>query len=169
MPAFLARALEHVVGRYHAENAILTNLTIVLNTAETATQKFQAAELIKVVRDCLRRNDQLSAALQSAGRRFRIEQDRQAFTLAPALISLDLHGQLLEPVLEVSVRDAEHPLLSYFNAGTGQQVPGALRLANLFDSLITPPTEHDTLGEVVEEPDLSADEEPARFSDRWRR
>lgn len=166
MPAFLDQALEHVTSRYHDENAILTNLSEVLHTAETPVQKEQAAGLIRVVKDCLRRNDQLSAALQSAGRRFRAEQDRQSFSMAPALVSLDLHAQLLKPVLTLSVRGAAPALLDYFTAGTGLQVPPALRLADLYDTLITPPTERETLGEIVAEPELSAEEDPPRFSDR---
>lgn len=163
MPAFLDEALCHIEERYKAENAILTNLTEVRNTTDDPTRKAQAARLVEVVRDCLRRHDQLQAALQNAGRRFRAEQDRQTFTTAPAAAALDLHAQLLRPVLTCAVRDADPALNRFFSTAAGLSIPRAVRLVDLFESLITPPTERDTLGELVEEPDVALDEEPDRF------
>ncbi|MDO3395062.1 hypothetical protein QWJ41_04995 [Nocardioides sp. SOB44] len=165
MPAFIDEALAHIIERYRAENAILVNLTEVRDTADTASRKAQAARLVEVVRDCLRRHDQLQAGLQTAGRRFRVEQDRQTFALAPMRAALDLHAQLLQPVLARPVAEADVALLRFFSPAAGLVVPHALRLADLFDGLITPPAERDTLGEVVEDLDLDVDEEPARFPD----
>lgn len=165
MPQFIQEALDHVVGRYRAENAILVNITNVRDTADTPARKLQAARLVQVVRDCLRRNDQLSSALQRAGRTFRAEQDRQSFSATPALVSLDLYAQLLVPTLSLTVSRAVGPLATYFITSSGLVVPPALRLADLFDALITPPTGRDLLGDVVEDPDLSEEEEPPRFSD----
>jgi hypothetical protein len=165
MPAFLDEALIHIEGRYHAENAILVNLTEVRDEADTAARKSQAARLVDVVRDCLRRHDQLQAALQGAGRRFRSEQDRQAFANAPSVAALDLHAQLLVPVLGLPIEHADPVLLRFFGAVVGLVVPPALRLADLFDGLITPSVERDTLGGEIEDPDLIEDEEPPRFPD----
>jgi hypothetical protein len=165
MPRFIQEALEHVIGRYHAENAILVNITTVRDTADTPIRKRQAARLVEVVKDCLRRNDQLSTALQRAGRTFRSEQDRQAFTTLPALVSLDLHAQLLAPALRLVVGDAVSPLSMYFATAAGLRVPPALRLVDLFEALITPPVGRDLLGEVVEDPDVIEQDEPARFSE----
>jgi len=163
MPAFLEEALEHIVARYRAENAILVNLTEVRDTADTAARKAQAARLVAVVRDCLRRHDQLQAGLQAAGRRFRAEQDRQTFTPGPARAALDLHAQLLQPVLTRSVSEADVALLRFFSTAAGLVVPHAFRLVDLFEGLITPPAERDTVGDLVEDPDLELDEEPPRF------
>jgi hypothetical protein len=163
MPTFLRQALEHVEERYHAENAILINITEVRDTADDPTRKIQAANLVEVVRDCLRRNDQLDAGLQAAGRTFRAEQDRQAFTAGPAAISLDLHAQLLCPVMTLPVRDADLALASFFPSVTGIQTPAALRLSDLFDALITPGFERDLLGETITEPLLDEDGDPDRF------
>lgn len=165
MPAFIDEALAHIIERYRAENAILVNLTEVRDTADTSARKAQAARLVEVVRDCLRRHDQLQTGLQTAGRRFRAEQDRQTFAPAPIRAALDLHAQLLQPVLARPVAEADVALLRFFSPAAGLVVPHALRLADLFDGLITPPAERDTLGEVVEEPNLDLDEEPARFPD----
>ncbi|TWD84502.1 hypothetical protein FB561_5693 [Kribbella amoyensis] len=165
MPAFLDEALSHIETRYRAENAILVNLTEVRDTADTAVRKAQAARLVDVVRDCLRRHDQLQAALQSAGHRFRVEQDRQTFTSVPSAAALDLHTQLLVPVLACPIEQADPALLSFFGAAVGLMVPPALRLADLFDGLITPVTERDILGGQIDDPELAQDEEPPRFPD----
>ncbi|MDZ5662355.1 hypothetical protein SFC79_11320 [Nocardioides sp. S-58] len=165
MPAFLDEALAHIEGRYKAENAILVNLTEVRDTADTPVRKTQAARLVEVVRDCLRRHDQLQAGLQTAGRRFRAEQDRQTFISGPTRAALDLHAQLLRPVLARPVAEADVALLCFFSPAAGLAVPHALRLADLFEGLITPPAERDRLGDIVVEPDIELDEEPARFSD----
>ncbi|GAB3048656.1 hypothetical protein GCM10027053_03730 [Intrasporangium mesophilum] len=165
IPAFIEAALVHIEERYKAENAILVNLTDVRDTAEEPGRKAQAARLIEVVKDCLRRHGQLQVGLQKAGGRFRAEQDRQAFTSTPSVASLDLHAQLLRPALALPVGDADHPLGSFFTTVAGLSVPKAARLADLFDALITPPAERDELGDEVEEPELSDDAEPDRFPD----
>lgn len=165
MPAFIHEALEHIEGRYRAENAILVNLTEVRDTAETAARKAQAARLVDVVRDCLRRHDQLQAGLQTAGRQFRAEQDRQTFSTTPIRAALDLHAQLLMPALSLPVAEADVALLRFFGAASGFVVPHALRLIDLFEGLITPPAERDSIGAVMEDPDVDLDEDPPRFPD----
>lgn len=165
MPTFIDEALVHIEGRYRAENAILVNLTEVRDTADSAARKAQAARLVDVVRDCLRRHDQLQAGLQTAGRRFRAEQDRQTFAPGPTRAALDLHAQLLRPVLSRPVAEADVALLRFFSPAAGLVVPHALRLVDLFEGLISPPAERDSLGAFVEAPDIELDEEPPRFPD----
>ena len=166
MPKFLDEALTHIEDRYRTEDGILINLTEARDTADTPERKQQAAQLVEIVRDCLRRHAQLQTALQTAGQRFRAEQGRQTFTAIPAATrSLDLHGQLLTPALTLPVGTALHPLEAYFACSAGVTVPFAVRLADLFDALITPPSAHDLLGELITEPDLDDLEEPPRFSD----
>jgi hypothetical protein len=161
MPALIDEALEHIEGRYKAENAILVNITDVRDTADTAARKQRAAALVEVVRDCLRRHEQLQAALQRAGRRFRAEQDRQTFAPARAGATLDLHAQLLVPALELPVAAADLVLATYFTHVAGPLVRPVVRMIDLFTGLITPPAERDVLGGEVEELDLdSAPEEP---------
>ncbi|MEA5455252.1 hypothetical protein SPF06_11010 [Sinomonas sp. JGH33] len=165
MPAFIDEALAHIEGRYRAENAILVNLTEVRDVADTAARKAQAARLVDVVRDCLRRHDQLQTGLQTAGRRFRAEQDRQTFAPGPTRAALDLHAQLLQPALTRPVAEADVALLRFFSAAAGLVVPYALRLVDLFEALITPPAERDTLGDLIEDPAIDLDEEPPLFPD----
>jgi hypothetical protein len=162
MPQFIAEAIEHIEARYKAENAILVNITDARDTADTAVRKLQAAQLVEVVRDCLRRHEQLQAALQGAGRRFRVQQDRQTFAPGSAAAALDLHAQLLAPVLGLPVTNADEVLAAYFVRGTGVSVPPALRLVDLFTALVTAPTERELLGGEIEDPDLDeVVEEPA--------
>lgn len=162
MPAFIEEALEHIEARYRAENAILVSITDVRDTADVASRKQQAARLVDVVRDCLRRHEQLQAALQGAGRRFRAQQDRQTFAPGTVRAELDLHAQLLAPILDVAVQNADFVLGQYFVRSTGVTVPMALRLIDLFAGLVRPPVERDVLGEQVTEPEVDDTEaEPA--------
>ncbi|GAA0739562.1 hypothetical protein Drose_17025 [Dactylosporangium roseum] len=163
MPEFIAEALEHIEARYKAENAILVNITEIRDTADTATRKLQAAKLVEVVRDCLRRHEQLQAALQGAGRRFRAQQDRQTFAAATAAATLDLHAQLLEPVLRLPVSQADEVLAAYFVRSAGTVVPPAVRLVDLFTALVTPPAERELLGGEVEDPDLTDEDAVPAF------
>ncbi|MFD6734542.1 hypothetical protein ACFWDZ_25870 [Micromonospora aurantiaca] len=163
MPDFIAEAIEHIEARYRAENAILVNITEVRDTADTAARKQQAAQLVEVVRDCLRRHEQLQAALQGAGRRFRAQQDRQTFAPGSVAASMDLHAQLLRPVLTLPVKQADEVLAAYFVRSIGVTVPAALRLIDLFTALVTPPAEREVLGGEVEDPDLVDTEEEPPF------
>ncbi|MDR1264284.1 MAG: hypothetical protein LBK42_01625 [Propionibacteriaceae bacterium] len=163
MPEFLNEAREHITGRYKAENAILVNLTKARDDADTTTRKVQAARLVEIVSECLRRHDQLQSGLQAAGRRFRAEQDRQTFTPGPTRSALDLHAQLLRPALALPIADVDIALLTFFTSASGVSVPHALRLADFFEGLITPPAERDSLGDIIEDPDIEFDDEPARF------
>lgn len=166
MPQFLDDALAHIIERYTVENAILVNITEARDTADTPERKQQAADLVLTITDCLRRHATLQSVVQSAGARFRAEQDRQTFARTPAATgALDLHGQLLTPALALPVGDADAPLATYFQQSGGLAVPLVVRLADLFDGLITPPAERDTLGAEITDPDLAEIAEPPRFSD----
>ncbi len=165
MPAFLSEALAHIEERYRAENAILINITQARDTADTPARKQQAAMLVSVVRDCLRRHDQLQAALLQAGPRLRAEQDRQAFTQAPSAAVLDLHAQLLLPVLALPLQQAAPVGEVFLSTAAGLTVQRPVRLVDLFERLTTPPTEPQLLGETVTDPDLTPGEEPSPFGD----
>lgn len=154
MPLFLDEAVGHIEARYKAENAILLNITEIRDAADTADRKRQAAQLVEIVRECLRRHEQLQAAVQLAGRRFRAEQDRQSFTPTRAATALDLNAQLLVPALGISVVAADVVLDVFFVHSVGLIAPPALRLSDLWCGLITPPAEREVLGGAVTEPEL---------------
>ncbi|GGO96953.1 hypothetical protein GCM10012280_57620 [Wenjunlia tyrosinilytica] len=170
VPDLIAEALDHVADRYRHENAILTNIRRVRDEAEavdhrTGEHKRRAAELVDIVKDCIRRHTQLQSRLLEAGPLFRAEQDRQAFAAPPARAGTDLYGQLLGPLLPLPVERASKVTDAFFASGTGLRTPAAARVCDLVDGLLTPPLEREHLGALMPEPDLVATPDDSRFSD----
>jgi len=169
VPALLDEALTHIESRYKAETAILDHIATARDEATEPERRRQAAELVTVVGDCIQRHTQLQARLQEAGAVFRAEQDRQQFTGRPRRAAVDVFGQLLRPCLGLHVATALEPTAAFFRAGAGVKVPSVPSLGGLVETLLTPPTERDTLGEPVPEPEL-APADPGRFSEeQWAR
>ncbi|WP_461012267.1 hypothetical protein [Streptomyces capparidis] len=171
VPDLIAEALDHVAERYRHENAILTNIRRVRDEADaddarTAEHKRRAAELVDIVKDCIRRHTQLQSRLLEAGPLFRAEQDRQAFSAPPARAGTDLYGQLLAPLLPLPVERAARVTDAFFRRGTGFRSPVAVRVGDLVEMLLTPPQEREHLGAELPEPDLVATPDDSRFSER---
>ncbi|MFJ4850037.1 MULTISPECIES: hypothetical protein [unclassified Streptomyces] len=168
VPDMIDEALAHVADRYRHENAILTNIRKARDEAEDPENKRRAAELVDIVKDCIRRHTQLQSRLLEAGPIFRAEQDRQAFA-APrgsALVGvLDLYGQLVAPVLPLPVERALRVTDAWFARGTGFRTASCVRVTDLVDALLTPPLEREHLGAEMPEPDLIATPDDSRFSD----
>ncbi|WLS43204.1 hypothetical protein Q3V37_17435 [Micromonospora profundi] len=168
IPQLLAEALDHIQGRYQVENAILKNITAARDDAEDPQRKSQAADLVDIVADCIRRHTQLQTRLLSARMMFRAEQDRQLFAGRPQRAAPDLYGQLLEPILGLTIEDARGPLESYFAASAGPRPPTLPSLSSLIDVLIRPPSEHDSLRSAVPEPDLLPPRESGGYTnEQW--
>ncbi|MFC5033386.1 MULTISPECIES: hypothetical protein [Streptomyces] len=165
VPDMIAEALDHVADRYRHENAILTNIRKARDEAEDPEHKRRAAELVDIVKDCIRRHTQLQSRLLEAGPLFRAEQDRQAFASAPARAGLDLYGQLVSPVLPLPVEQASRVTDAFFARGAGFRTPPAVRICDLVDVLLTPPTEREHLGAAMPEPDLVATPADSRFTE----
>ncbi|MGW4727159.1 hypothetical protein [Streptomyces sp. NPDC004291] len=171
VPDMIAEALDHVADRYRHENAILTNIRRARDEAEAATDaktaehKRRAAELVDIVKDCIRRHTQLQSRLLEAGPLFRAEQDRQAFAAPAAYTGLDLYGQLVAPLLTLPVERATRATDAFFAHGTGLRTPASVRLGDLVDLLLTPPVEREHLGAEMPEPDLIATPDDSRFSE----
>ncbi|MGP3953090.1 hypothetical protein [Streptomyces sp. 7N604] len=166
VPDMIAEALDHVADRYRHENAILTNIRRARDEAEDAEHKRRAAELVDIVKDCIRRHTQLQSRLLEAGPLFRAEQDRQAFAGAAAAgAGIDLYGQLVAPVLPLPVERATRVTDAFFARGTGLRTPSAVRVGDLVDLLLTPPVEREHLGAEMPEPDLVATPDDSRFSE----
>lgn len=171
VPDMIAEALDHVADRYRHENAILTNIRRARDEAEavddkTAEHKRRAAELVDIVKDCIRRHTQLQSRLLDAGPLFRAEQDRQAFAPPSAEAGMDLYGQLLAPLLPLPVEQAIRATDAFFAKGAGLRTPSAVRISDLVDVLLTPPVEREHLGAEMPEPDLTETPDDSRFSDR---
>ncbi|MFI7100554.1 hypothetical protein ACIBK8_14455 [Streptomyces sp. NPDC050161] len=170
VPDMIAEALDHVADRYRHENAILTNIRKARDETEAADDKRgehkrRAAELVDIVKDCIRRHTQLQSRLLEAGPLFRAEQDRQAFATPTARSGLDLYGQLVAPLLPLPAEQAIRVTDAFFARGTGLRTPAAVRVGDLVDVLLTPPLEREHLGAEMPEPDLVATPDDSRFSE----
>ncbi|MCB5165236.1 hypothetical protein LG634_10395 [Streptomyces bambusae] len=165
VPDMIAEALDHVADRYRHENAILTNIRKARDEAEDPEHKRRAAELVDIVKDCIRRHTQLQSRLLEAGPLFRAEQDRQAFATPAARSGIDLYGQLVAPVLPLPLEHATRVTDAFFAAGTGLRTPVSVRVADLVEILLTPPLEREHLGAEMPEPDLVATPDDSRFSE----
>ncbi|WP_240957804.1 hypothetical protein [Streptomyces barkulensis] len=168
VPDMIAEALDHVADRYRHENAILTNIRRARDEApadKNPGHKLRAAELVDIVKDCIRRHTQLQSRLLEAGPLFRAEQDRQAFAPPATAFGLDLYGQLLAPLLPLPVERAGKVTDAFFARGTGLRTPAAVRLGDLTEMLLTPPAPREHLGAEMPEPDLVATPDDSRFSE----
>ena len=170
VPDLIAEALEHISDRYRHENAILTNIRRARdeaepNTPEGAEHKRRAAELVEIVKDCIRRHTQLQTRLLEAGPLFRAEQDRQAFSAPSARSGLDLYGQLLAPLLSLPIEQAGQVTDAFFGQATGLRTRTAVRVTDLIDVLLTPPVEREHLGAELQEPDLMDAPDDGRFTE----
>jgi hypothetical protein len=171
VPDMIDEALDHVADRYRHENAILTNIRKARDEAETgadprtAEHKRQAAELVDIVKECIRRHTQLQSRLLEAGPLFRAEQDRQAFARPSSRAGLVLYGQLVVPLLPLPVEQAGRVTDAFFARGTGLRTPASVRMADLIDLLLTPSAEREHLGAEMPEPDLIATPDDSRFSE----
>jgi hypothetical protein len=169
VPELLESALTHIESRFRAENAILKNITAARDDAEESDRKRRAAELVDIVEDCINRHTQLLGRLQSAGAVFRAEQDRQQFSGPPQRAAIDLFGQLLTPVLGLSVVDAMRPLERFFHAGAGLSIPIAPSLPALVSLLLRPAPEREELAGEIVEPELMLPVDTERYSEElWR-
>ena len=168
VPDMITEALDHVADRYRHENAILTNIRRARDEAAAdrgPAHKRQAAELVDIVKDCIRRHTQLQSRLLEAGPLFRAEQDRQAFAPPPARAGTDVYGQLLAPALPLPLEQAHRVTDAFFARGAGLRTPECVRLGDLVDLLLTPPAPREHLGAEMPEPDLVATPDDSRFSE----
>ncbi|MDB1089365.1 hypothetical protein PJ985_17515 [Streptomyces sp. ACA25] len=165
VPDMITEALDHIADRYRHENAILSNIRRARDEAKGTDHKLRAAELVDIVKDCIRRHTLLQSRLLEAGPLFRAEQDRQAFAPPAARAGFDLHGQLLAPVLPLPVAQASRVTDAFFARGTGLRTPGSVRLGDLTGLLLAPPAPREHLGAELPEPDLVTTPDDSRFSE----
>lgn len=163
----LTEALVHVGERTEWEQRILGHLTRTRENAEEPALRRKATIVIDLLRDCLRRHQQLHRVLLSAREVFLDEQDRQAFVVPAAadVRSYDLHEDLLMPLLAATLADAERPLSRFASAASGL---GSIRvgaLDSIVEALLAPARERDELGEELVEVELSDTTLPPRFDD----
>jgi tetratricopeptide (TPR) repeat protein len=165
LPDMLDKALGHIEERFKVEHAILHNITRARDESDDPDHKRRAAELVTIVADCIRRHTQLQSRIQSARAVFREEQDRQRFSGSPQRAALDLHGQLLKPVLALPVVDAVVPLEQFFRAASGVENPDVPTLPSLVSMLLRPTVDRDRTAGPVVVPDLDEKPDDKRFTD----
>ncbi|MQA07715.1 MAG: hypothetical protein GEU98_04010 [Pseudonocardiaceae bacterium] len=169
VPDLIDEALRHIEDRFRAENAILNNITTARDDAEELDRKHRAAQLVDIVKDCIRRHTQLQARLQDAGETFRTEQDRQQFSAPARRATIDLFGQLLVPSLDLPLADASNPTGVFFGAAAGIDPPSVPGLTGLVEMLLVPSQDREHLGDEITEPDLAPLPDPDRYSEwQWR-
>jgi hypothetical protein len=169
LPDMLDKALDHIEERFKVEHAILRNITDARDESDDPDHKRRAAELVDIVSDCIRRHTQLQSRLQSARAVFREEQDRQQFSGPPQRAALDLHGQLLRPMLDLPITDAVSPLEQFFRAASGVTSPDTLALPSLVSTLLRPVTDRDRTAGPVIVPVVDVVPDNRRFTDEHRR
>ncbi len=169
LPEMLDKALDHIEERFKVEHAILRNITDARDESDDPDHKRRAAELVDIVADCIRRHIQLQSRLQSARAVFREEQDRQQFSGPPQRAALDLHGQLLKPVLDLPITDAVGPLEEFFRAASGVDGPDTPSLPALVSMLLRPVADRDRTAGPVVKPVLDEAPDDRRFTDEHRR
>ncbi|MCK2239251.1 MULTISPECIES: hypothetical protein [unclassified Crossiella] len=168
VPDMIEEALVHIGERYRAESAILRNITAARDESEDAEHKRKAADLVRIVADCIRRHTQLQARLQTAGETFRGEQDRQQFSGVPQRTCLDLFGQLLMPALESPLAWTARPVDVFFRAAAGPRRVTVLGLVGLVDLLLTPVADREPLLDELAEPELAPGPEADRYTEhQW--
>jgi len=168
-PALLDSALDHIQDRFTAEDAILRHIADARDEATDPRHKRQAADLVAIVEDCMRRHSQLLLRLQQARALFRAEQDRQLFADPPRREAADLYGQFLRPIMDLPVADAYEPLEAYFRASTGLARPTVVTVNSLVDLLLRIPSEPSDLGRELPDPELVPVVSTNRFSDgHWQ-
>lgn len=169
LPEMLDSALDHIEGRFKVEHAILRNITDARDESDEPEQKGRAAELVDIVNDCIRRHTQLQNRLQSARALFRGEQDRQQFSGPPQRAALNLHGQLLAPLLDLPIVDAVGPLEGFFRAASGVGAVEAVSLPALVSMLLRPVADRDRTAGPVVSPTLDVMPDASRFTEEhWR-
>ncbi|MEU6156163.1 hypothetical protein ABZ816_39940 [Actinosynnema sp. NPDC047251] len=169
LPDMLDKALAHIEERFKVEHAILRNITDARDGSDDPDHKRRAAELVDIVADCIRRHTQLQSRLQSARAVFREEQDRQHFSGPPQRAALDLHGQLLKPMLDLPITDAVGPLEQFFRAASGIESPDIPSLPSLVSMLLRPVADRDRTAGPVVNPAIDEAPDDRRFTDEHRR
>ncbi|MBF6361123.1 hypothetical protein IU447_13470 [Nocardia farcinica] len=158
-------ALSHIEDRINAENTIKNNLAGMIEKSTEETTPAQAADLIAILDECLRRHAALQANLQEVGERFRAEQERQTFVPPPLRSCVDLGHQLLRPTLELPTQQAT-PLLNGFAATVAPpRRPAVIYLPDLIAGLMTVPTENDGDDGLIVEPEFDDTADIPAFSD----
>lgn len=164
VPALIERALDHVLGRFRTERAIIGNVTRSRDEATEPSLRAKASQMLVLLKDCQLRHEALQRKLIGVREEFR-EATRYQLARPPARVALvDIERQILLPLLEAPISDSVHPLDRLFSRLTA---PAALvaDLDRLVELLCEPPRDDGTDDGDLTAPDLTDMRRDPRFDD----
>lgn len=165
VPKLLNNALEHVEARVVEEQAIAESIRMNRDGTEDPGSKRRAAELVDIIEDCVRRHTELQRRLLGARSLFRGQQDRQQFSGRTRRAEVDLHKDLLRPVLAHAMAEVDSSLREFVTHSIGPELQDQVNLATLVPSLLAPPTVRSRfVDEEEDEPDTEASVDDPGFS-----
>lgn len=158
----IEHALEHVIDRYKAERAIIGNVAQARDSAEDAVARRRANQLIAELEQCEIRHQYLQRRLIRARSDFRHAFAEQ-LAAGPAPPSrVDLERQLLRPLLQAPLQQADRLARLLFRLTTSPQTPTLVDLDQLVGALCALPPASNELGEQVEPEDDDLIDAPDR-------
>ncbi|MEV3952260.1 hypothetical protein AB0K57_32285 [Streptomyces halstedii] len=168
VPDLLNEALTHVEARQREEQAIAQSITADRDEAQDSVNKRRAAVLVDIVEDCIRRHTALHRRLMGAREKFRQEQDRQLFATTIRRTTVDLHRDLLQPILTQTVAAATSPLAVFVEHAMGPTGTDQPHLATLVPALLAPPVMRSRFADEEEEPEPTPTVREGGFSEeQW--
>ncbi len=97
------------------------------------------------------------------------QRDRQQFSGTPQRAAVDLFGQLLNPVIGLSIADAVAPLQAFFQGASGVTAPSAPSLPALVALLLRPAPEREQFVGEVPQPELLPSQDAGPYTEEhWR-
>ncbi|MET8590398.1 hypothetical protein [Streptomyces sp. NPDC005078] len=159
-------ALEHVRSRSAAETMLKERVNQLLEATADERKRRQLEDLEALIHECWQRHAVLIDMLMKVGPEFRRQQDRQVF-VAPAIHTrVHLHGQLLQPALDLSLNACLGPLEAFTRAVLGPVRPRVMFLPDFLEGLTKVTDEAgEELVPVQDEYDWSQIDAPSAFSD----
>ncbi|NUS44967.1 MAG: hypothetical protein HOQ24_14925 [Mycobacteriaceae bacterium] len=142
MPQRLARAIDHVGERLHAEARLLEHVRAGQSgDGEASRAKRPAhavAAVVDLLEDCRTRHTELHSQLIDARDTFLDEQVRQRFRPPASLQTPDLAEDVLHPVLRGNREQAEAACEVFAAAAFGPCAPRLPRISRLVDMMLSP-------------------------------
>lgn len=169
IPDLLNEALDHVDHRLQEESAIARSVSTERDQSEDPVRRRQAADLVDILDDCVRRHTRLQTRLRGARTLFLDEQDRQQFSGTALRAPVDVYGDLLQPVLGLTLADASSPVSSFYEQSVGPTVDDQFCLATLVPALLAPSPERARFTGEDEEPELVPVVEVGGYTDEQQR
>lgn len=160
-------ALQHVIDRYGAERAIISNVAEARDRAEDPLVRRRANQLVSELQQCELRHQRLQRRLIRARAELRRAYSEQLAVGPTPPSRVELESQLLVPLLRAPLRSADKVARLTFRAGTAPRAPRLVDLEQLAAALCVLPTTAEDLGERLdgEEDDLVDAPDRRRFDD----